>query len=98
MRKNTGKKILILATVIVLAVAGVMVYYPTIVAPPGKPIMENLHIRDLSTSIDGFSSAKTYAFNDSVFGSVNNKISLYLKEGFVVQVFQAQVFKLDFFR
>lgn len=80
---NTGKKILILATVIVIAVAGILVFYPTIVAPPNKVAAENLHIKDLSSSINGFSSSQTYVYNDSVYNTVTDKIGLYLKEGFL---------------
>lgn len=80
---NTGKKILILATVIVIAVAGILVFYPTIVAPPNKVASENLHIKDLSSSINGFSNSQTYVYNDSVYNTVTDKIGLYLKEGFL---------------
>lgn len=31
---NTGKKILILGIVIAIAIAGILAFYPTIVAPP----------------------------------------------------------------
>lgn len=80
---NTAKKILILATVIALAVSGILVFYPTIVAPPEAIPMDNLHIKDLSVSINGFTDKKTYAYNDFVYNTVIDKISLYGKEGFL---------------
>ena len=80
---NTAKKILILASVIVLAVAGILVFYPTIVAPPGAVTTENLHINDVSSSLNGFSAQQTYVYNDSVYNTVTDKIELYRKEGFL---------------
>lgn len=80
---NTAKKILILTTVIVLAVAGILVFYPTIVAPPGVVPTDNLHIKDISSSLNGFSSQQTYVYNDSVYNTVTDKIELYRKEGFL---------------
>lgn len=83
---NTGKKILILATVIVIAVASILVFYPTMVAPPGGVPTENLHLKDLSESINGFSDKQTYVYNDSVYNTVTDKIELYCEEGFLTDV------------
>ena len=80
---NKAKKIMILAAVIVLAVAGILAFYPTIVAPPSAVTTENLHIKDVSSSLNGFSAQKTSVFNDSVYNTVTDKIELYRKEGFL---------------
>lgn len=82
---NTAKKILILATIIILAVAGILVFYPTIVAPPGHVTTENLHIKDLASSLTGFSSRQSYNYNDSVYNTVTDKIKLYRNEGFLTE-------------
>ena len=42
--KNVGKKILILVLVLGLTVAGILTFYPSIVAPPSEVPMENLHL------------------------------------------------------
>ncbi len=80
---NTANKILILTTVIVLAVAGILVFYPTIVAPPSAVTVENLHIKDISSTLNGFSAQQSYVYNDSVYNTVTDKIELYRKEGFL---------------
>lgn len=80
---NTAKKILILTTVMILAVAGILVFYPTIVAPPGAVTAENLHIKDISSTLNGFSAQQTYVYNDSVYVTVTDKIELYRKESFL---------------
>lgn len=67
----------------VLAVAGILVFYPTIVAPPGAVTAENLHIKDISSTLNGFSAQQTYVYNDSVYVTVTDKIELYRKEGFL---------------
>lgn len=80
---NTNNKIIILATVIVLAVAGILVYYPTIVAPPGDVPTENLHIKDVSSCMSDFSVQKTSVYNDNLYNAIIDKIELYRKEGFL---------------
>ena len=56
--KNTGSKILILGVVIAIAVAGVLVFYPTIVAPPIDVPVENLHKASLDNDIAGRKATK----------------------------------------
>ena len=80
---NTAKKIIILSTAIILAVVGILVFYPTIVAPPKPVVTDNLHVRDLTTSLNGFSDRQSYVFNDSVYNTVVDKIGLYRDEGFL---------------
>lgn len=82
---NTAKKILLLATATVLAVAGILMFYPTIVAPPDGVPTENLHIKDISSSLNGFSAQHTYAYNDSVYNTVTDKIKLYRRESFLTE-------------
>lgn len=51
---NTGKKILILGIVIAIAIAGILAFYPTIVAPPTDVPVNNLHKSSLEANINGF--------------------------------------------
>ncbi len=72
-----------LAVAIVLAIAGILVFLPTIAAPPEAIHMENMHLEDLSASIDGFAKEKSFAYNDSVYKTVTDKLSLYNREEFL---------------
>lgn len=81
--KNTGSKILILGAVIALAAAGVLVFYPTIVAPPTDVPVENLHKASLENDIIGFSKTESSTFNDSIYNTVINKLELYRTEKFL---------------
>lgn len=55
---NTGKKILILGIVIAIAIAGILAFYPTIVAPPTDVPVNNLHKSSLEANINGFSDTE----------------------------------------
>ncbi len=81
--KNTGKKILILGIVIAVAIAGVLAFYPTIVAPPTDVPIENLHKASLESNIAGFSELENTVFNDSIYNVVVNKLELYKTEKFL---------------
>lgn len=83
--QNVLQKILILATVIFLAVAGILVFYKTVVADPYLPQVNGHepHIEDLASSINDFSEQKSYAFNDTLYRCVIDKAALYLHEGFL---------------
>lgn len=83
--KNTGSKILILGIVIVIAVAGILVFYPTIIAPPTDVPIENLHKASLENDIASFSETESPAFNDSIYNTVINKIELYRNENFLTE-------------
>lgn len=83
--KNTGSKILILGVVIAIAVAGVLVFYPTIVAPPIDVPVENLYKASLDNDIAGFSETESSAFNDSIYNTVINKLELYRTEAFLTE-------------
>lgn len=80
---NTGKKIIILGLFIAMAVAGVLVFYPTIVAPPTDVPVNNLHTKSLQTSISAFSEVRGVAYNDSVYAAIADKLALYKKESFI---------------
>ena len=80
---NTGKKILILSVALILAVAGILAFYPTIVAPPAKVPVRNLHKISLEDDIDKFSESASRKFNDSVYDVVSDKIAIYGKEQFL---------------
>lgn len=83
MNNNIGKKIIILSAAVIIAVASILMFYPTIFAPPGPVVTKDLHLRDLAASIEGFSDRQSYVFNDSVYNTVVDKIGLYRDEGFL---------------
>lgn len=83
--KNTGSKILILGVVIVVAVASILVFYPTIVAPPTDVPIENLHKSSVDKDIAGFTELKSSAFNDSIYNTVVDKLKLYRTEKFLTE-------------
>ena len=83
--KNIGVKIVILGLVITVAVAGVLVFYPTIVAPPVDVPVSNLHKSTLASDIRGFSDMEDDAFNDSLYNVVVDKIALYKSENFITK-------------
>lgn len=85
MMKNTGTKILILGIVIAVAVAGILAFYPTIVAPPTDVPVENLHEASLARDISGFSESASMAFNDSIYNVVVDKLNLYRAEKFLTE-------------
>ena len=80
---NTGKKILILGTVIAIAIAGILVFYPTIVTPPIDVPVNNLHKSSLEANINGFSDVENTTFNDSIYKVVVDKLVMYKSEGFM---------------
>lgn len=80
---NTEKKILILGIVIAVAVAGILAFYPTIVAPPTDVTVNNLHKSSLAANINGFSDVENTIFNDSIYNVVVDKLMMYKSEGFM---------------
>ncbi len=83
--KNIGVKTIILGLVITVAVAGVLVFYPTIVAPPVDVPVSNLHKSTLDADIRGFSESETWNYNDSLYNVVVDKIALYKSENFITK-------------
>lgn len=82
---NTGKKILILGVVLAIVVAGVLAFYPTIVAPPTDVPVNNLHKMSLVSNINSFSVDSSIAYNNNVYAIVVDKLSMYLKEAFMTE-------------
>ena len=82
---NTGKKILILGIVIAIAIAGILAFYPTIVAPPTDVPVNNLHKSSLEANINGFSDTESTIFNDSIYNVVVDKLEMYKCEGFMTE-------------
>jgi len=82
---NTGKKILILGIVIAIAIAGILAFYPTIVAPPTDVSVNNLHKSSLETNLNGFSDTENTIFNDSIYNVVVDKLGMYKSEGFMTE-------------
>lgn len=80
---NTGKKILILG--IAIAIAGILAFYPTIVAPPTDVPVNNLHKSSLEANINGFSDTENTIFNDSIYNVVVDKLGMYKSEGFMTE-------------
>lgn len=80
---NTGKKIFILGIVIAVAIAGILTFYPTIVAPPTDATMSNLHKSSIEANINGFSDVENTTFNDSIYNIVIDKLAMYKIEGFM---------------
>lgn len=81
--RHIGKKIIILVLVISAAVAGVMVYYPTIVAPPKDVPVEKTHEPSINSNINSISSGITMHENDSLYNLLVDKIALYQEEEFI---------------
>lgn len=80
---NTGKKILVLGGGIAIAVAGVLAFYPTIVAPPTKVPVNNLHLMSLESDIASLSEERGAAHNDMVYSVLTDKFAMYKREKFV---------------
>ncbi len=78
--KNVGKKILILVLVLGLTVAGILTFYPSIVAPPSEVPMENLHLLTLEKNIV---RADIPRYSDSIYRMVEDKLELYLDESYI---------------
>lgn len=82
---NTSKKILILGIVIAIAIAGILAFYPTIVAPPTDVPVNNLHKSSLEANINEFSDMKNTIFNDLIYNVVVDKLGIYKSEGFMTE-------------
>ena len=82
---NIIKKTLILGIFLGVAIAGVLVFYPTIVAPPMDVSVNNLHKSSLETNIKAFSANENTAFNDSLYDVVVDKLMMYKNEAFMTE-------------
>lgn len=83
--KNTGKKIFILGIVIAIAIAGILAFYPKIVAPPKDVPVNNLHKSSLEANINEFSDVENTTFNDSIYNVVVEKLVIYKSEEFMTE-------------
>jgi hypothetical protein len=81
--RHIGKKIMILVLLISAAVAGVLVYYPTIVAPPKDVPVENTHEPYINRNINSISYYRQIQENDSLYNLLVDMIDLYQKEEFI---------------
>ena len=82
---NIIKKTLILGLFLGVAIAGVLIFYPTIVAPPKDVPVNNLHRTSLETSIRAFSGNENTAYNDSLYDVVVDKLMMYKNEAFMTE-------------
>lgn len=84
--KNIGSKILILGFVIAVAVAGVLVFYPTIVKPPVDVAMNNPHTANAEATIGDFvENVNDFAHNDSLFYAMVDKLEVYRLEKYLTE-------------
>ena len=84
--KNIGSKILILGFVIAVAVAGVLVFYPTIVKPPVDVAMNNPHTANAEATIADFvENVNDIAHNDSLFYAMVDKLEVYRLEKYLTE-------------
>lgn len=83
--RNTSIKILILVILVVSATAGVLLFLPTIVAPPDSVPTSNLHKMTLETDVNAFNRMKNVDFNDSIYNVATNKMELYKSEKFMTE-------------
>ena len=84
--KNIGSKILILGFVIAVAVAGVLVFYPTIVKPPVDVAMNNPHTANAEATIGDFvENVNDIAHNDSLFYAMVDKLEVYRLEKYLTE-------------
>lgn len=83
--KNIGSKILILGFVIAVAVAGVLVFYPTIVTSPVDVPVNNTHLSTVETTMRGFAFTETIEHNDSLYDVLVDKLDVYKGESFLTE-------------
>lgn len=80
---NKSIKIILLVVAILLAVGGVMVYYKTIVSPPGKLEFKNQYVNSDKKDISLVKSAKTDSALDSFFIAITHELDLQLANSFL---------------
>ena len=80
---NKSIKIILLVVAILLAVGGVMVYYKTIVSPPGKLEFKNQYVNSDKKDISLVKSAKTDSALDSFFVAITHELDLQLANSFL---------------
>lgn len=75
---NKPIKIILLVVAILLAVAGVMAYYKTIVSPPGKLEFGNQYVNAAKKDISKVKSANTDIALDTTFVGITHELDLLL--------------------
>ena len=77
---------MILGFVIAVAVAGVLVFYPTIVKPPVDVAMNNPHTANAEATIGDFvENVNDFAHNDSLFYAMVDKLEVYRLEKYLTE-------------
>ena len=77
---------MILGFVIAVAVAGVLVFYPTIVKPPVDVAMNNPHTANAEAAIGDFvENVNDFAHNDSLFYAMVDKLEVYRLEKYLTE-------------
>lgn len=83
--KNVPIKIISLVTLVIAVTAGILLYLPTIVAPPTSVPKENLHKQSLESSIYAFYEQRGETFNDSLYKVVADKLAMYKVESYMTE-------------
>ena len=71
---NKTIKIVLLVVATILAVGGVMIFYKTIVSPPGKLEFKNQYVQSAKNDIAAITSANSIAEFDSVFVAITHEL------------------------
>ena len=93
--KNRGTKILILALSITVAIAGILVFWITVVAPPTEVPMRNTHKALLAENINNFKanfSVGDAAANEKFYDLVTDKLKLYKEEYYTTNTDKKHLF------
>ena len=80
---NKSIKIILLVVAILLAVGGVMVYYKTIVSPPGKLVFKNQHIISIKSDISKVKSVNSYLALDATFVKIPHELDFQLANSYI---------------
>lgn len=83
--KNIPIKIIALVTLVIAVTAGILLYLPTIVAPPTSVPTVNLHKQSLESSIYAFHEQRGESFNDSLYRVVADKLAMYKTESYMTE-------------
>ncbi|MBQ8223412.1 MAG: hypothetical protein IJZ87_08770 [Bacteroidales bacterium] len=83
--KNIPIKIIALVTLVIAVTASILLYLPTIVAPPTSVPTVNLHQQSLESGVNAFCEQRGEAFNDSLYRVVVDKLAMYKAELYVTE-------------
>ena len=93
--KNVGVKTIILFLVILMAVAGVLAFLPTVFQPPVEVEVVNLHEKSVGSDIEKLTVSAPKEHNDSLYASLKDKLAMYLSEEFLTAA-QVDQFTMSF--